>query len=91
MPGGHPLVGESLDVPDLFPYDCYRAVTVLSDTDSVPLDSFTEVLLADDFGADLAHLDVAGTRGTRTSSTTAWTGTTCRSLGARWCTPVTSQ
>ena len=56
MPGGHPLVGESLDVPGLFPYDCYRAVTILTDADSVPLDGFSEVLLADDFGADLAHL-----------------------------------
>ncbi|MDP8949308.1 MAG: hypothetical protein M3N00_03565, partial [Actinomycetota bacterium] len=56
IPGGHLLVGESLDVPNLFPYDCYSAVTILSDADSVPLDSFSEDLLTDDFSVDLALL-----------------------------------
>ncbi len=50
------MVGESLDVPNLFPYDCYSAVTILSDADSVPLDNFLEDLLADAFSADLAQL-----------------------------------
>jgi UDPglucose--hexose-1-phosphate uridylyltransferase len=50
------LVGESLDVPNLFPYDCYSAVTILSDADSVTLTSLSEDLLAGAFSADVAHL-----------------------------------
>jgi len=56
IPGDHLLLGESLDVPNLFPYDCYSAVTMLADADFVPLDGFSEALLADDFSAHLAHL-----------------------------------
>jgi UDPglucose--hexose-1-phosphate uridylyltransferase len=56
IPGGRLSVGEALVVPNLFPYDRYSAVTVLSDADFVPLEGFTETLLADAFSADLAYL-----------------------------------
>ena len=54
--GGRLSVGEALVVPNLFPYDRYSAVTVLSDTDFVPLDGFSEDLIVDAFRADLAYL-----------------------------------
>lgn len=56
IPGGRLSVGEALVVPNLFPYDRYSAVTVLSDADFIPLDGFSEDLLADTFQADLDYL-----------------------------------
>jgi UDPglucose--hexose-1-phosphate uridylyltransferase len=56
IPGGRLSVGEALVVPNLFPYDRYSAVTVLSDADFIPLDGFSEDLLADAFRADLDYL-----------------------------------
>src|ERR687884_639394 len=55
IPGGRLSVGEALVVPNLFPYDRYSAVTVLSNADFVPLDGFTENLLTYAFRADLAY------------------------------------
>jgi UDPglucose--hexose-1-phosphate uridylyltransferase len=56
VPGGRLSVGEALVVPNLFPYDRYSAVTILSEADFVPLRGFSEDLLADAFSADLAYL-----------------------------------
>ncbi len=56
IPGGRLRRGEALVVPNLFPYDRYSAVTVLSDTDFVPMDGFSEGLLVDAFGADMEYL-----------------------------------
>jgi hypothetical protein len=56
IPGGRLSVGEALVVPNLFPYDRYSAVTVLSNADFIPLDGFSEDLLTDAFRADLAYL-----------------------------------
>ena len=56
IPGGRLARGEALVVPNLFPYDRYSAVTVLSDRDFVPLDGFSEGLLVDAFGADMEYL-----------------------------------
>lgn len=56
IPGGRLAVGEALVVPNLFPYDRYSAVTILSDADFVPLNGFSEKLLADAFRADLEYL-----------------------------------
>jgi galactose-1-phosphate uridylyltransferase len=56
IPGGRLGRGEALVVPNLFPYDRYSAVTVLSDADFVPLDGFSEDLLVDAFGADMEYL-----------------------------------
>src|SRR5215213_3885583 len=57
IPGGRLSIGEALVVPNLFPYERYSAVTVLSDADFVPLDGFSEDLLADAFRADLLYLE----------------------------------
>ena len=56
IPGGRLSRGEALVVPNLFPYDRYSAVTVLSDADFVPLNGFSEGLLVDAFGADMEYL-----------------------------------
>jgi UDPglucose--hexose-1-phosphate uridylyltransferase len=56
IPGGRLSVGEALVVPNLFPYDRYSAVTVLSNADFIPLDGFSEDLLVDAFRADLDYL-----------------------------------
>lgn len=56
IPGGRLSVGEALVVPNLFPYDRYSAVTILSDADFIPLDGFSEDLLVDAFRADLEYL-----------------------------------
>lgn len=56
FPGGRLARDEALVVPNLFPYDRYSAVTVLSDADFVPLDGFSEGLLVDAFGADMEYL-----------------------------------
>ncbi len=56
IPGGRLARGEALVVPNLFPYDRYSAVTVLSDADFVPLDGFSQRLLVDAFGADMEYL-----------------------------------
>lgn len=56
IPGGRLARGEALVVPNLFPYDRYSAITVLSDADFVPLDGFSEDLLVDAFGADMEYL-----------------------------------
>ncbi len=56
FPAGRLSRGEALVVPNLFPYDRYSAVTVLSDSDFVPLDGFSEGLLLDAFGADMEYL-----------------------------------
>ena len=56
IPGGRLSLGEALVVPNLFPYDRYSAVTVLSDRDFVPLDGFSQELLVDAFGADMQYL-----------------------------------
>lgn len=56
IPGGRLARGEALVVPNLFPYDRYSAVTILSDDDFVPLTGFTERLLTDGFGAGLEYL-----------------------------------
>src|SRR3954466_3683349 len=56
IPGGRLSVGEALVVPNLFPYDRYSAVTVLSNADFIPLDGFSEDLLVDAFLADLDYL-----------------------------------
>ena len=56
IPGGRLSRGEALVVPNLFPYDRYSAVTILSNEDFVPLDGFSEELLVDAFGADMAYL-----------------------------------
>jgi UDPglucose--hexose-1-phosphate uridylyltransferase len=55
--GGRLSVGEALVVPNLFPYDRYSAVTIVSETDFVPLDGFSEDLLANAFRADLGYLE----------------------------------
>ena len=57
IPGGRLAVGEALVVPNLFPYDRYSAVTILSDADFVPLNGFSEKLLVDAFHADLEYLE----------------------------------
>ncbi|QIN78646.1 hypothetical protein GBA65_09055 [Rubrobacter marinus] len=56
IPGGRLGRGEALVVPNLFPYDRYSAVTVLSDEDFVPMTGFSEGLLVDAFGADMEYL-----------------------------------
>ena len=56
IPGGRLSRGEAIVVPNLFPYDRYSAVTVLSERDFVPLDGFSEELLVDAFGADMEYL-----------------------------------
>lgn len=56
VPGGRLARGEALVVPNLFPYDRYSAVTVLSDADFVPLGGFSERLLVDAFEADMEYL-----------------------------------
>ena len=56
IPGGRLSRGEALVVPNLFPYDRYSAVTILSESDFVPLDGFSEGLLVDAFGADMEYL-----------------------------------
>ena len=53
IPGGRLSRGEATVVPNLFPYDRYSAVTVLSKSDFVPLRGFSEGLLVDAFGADM--------------------------------------
>lgn len=59
IPGGRLKRGEALVVPNLFPYDRYSAVTIISDADFIPLGGFTEQLLADAFGAGLEYLRLA--------------------------------
>ena len=56
IPNGRLARGEALVIPNLFPYDRYSAVTILSDDDFVPLARFTERLLEDGFGAGLEYL-----------------------------------
>jgi hypothetical protein len=56
IPGGRLSVGEALVVPNLFPYERYSAVTIISDADFVPLDGFSEDLLTNAFRADLGYL-----------------------------------
>jgi UDPglucose--hexose-1-phosphate uridylyltransferase len=55
IPEGRLAVGEALVVPNLFPYDRYSAVTVLSEADFVPLGGFLEKVLVDAFRADLLY------------------------------------
>ncbi|MDP8952480.1 MAG: hypothetical protein M3N18_09620, partial [Actinomycetota bacterium] len=56
IPGGRRSVGEALVVPNLFPYDRYSAVTILSKVDFIPLGGFSEERLSDAFQADLGYL-----------------------------------
>lgn len=56
IPGGRLALGEALVVPNLFPYDRYSAVTILSEEDYIPLTDFPESLLIDAFTADLEYL-----------------------------------
>lgn len=57
IPGGRLSVGEALVVPNLFPYDRFSAVTILSKAGFVPLNGFSEDLLSDAFRADLEYLE----------------------------------
>ncbi len=74
IPGGRLARGEALVVPNLFPYDRYSAVTVLSNADFVPLDGFSEGLLVDAFEADMEYL-----RRVRETD-----GSSCRHYSINW-------
>ena len=56
VPEGRLSVGEAVVIPNLFPRDRFSAVTILSDTDYIPLTGFTEEILENAFAADLTYL-----------------------------------
>jgi hypothetical protein len=68
IPGGRLSVGEALVVPNLFPYDRYSAVTVLSNADFIPLDGFSEDLLVDAF----THTTSSSPRHSRPTTSRGW-------------------
>ena len=49
FPGGRLTRGEAFLFPDLYPYDQFNAVTVMTDDHVVPLEDFTERRLLDSF------------------------------------------
>lgn len=56
LPEGRLARGEALLVPNLFPYDVYSAVTIMTREHLVPLEQFSEKILADACGAGIAFL-----------------------------------
>lgn len=56
LPEGRLARGEALLVPNLFPYDVYSAITIMTKAHLVPLAQFSEKILTDACGAGLAFL-----------------------------------
>ncbi len=56
MPEGRMALGESLLIPNLYPYDIYSAVAIMSDRHVVPLDAFDHDLLYNAFSVGLTFL-----------------------------------
>lgn len=48
--------GEALVVPNLFPYDRFSAITIISKADYIPVSGFSNTLLDDAFTAGIAYL-----------------------------------
>jgi len=57
IPEGRLSVGEALVVPNLFRYERYSAVTILSEAGFVPLSSSSEDLVVNAFRADFLYLE----------------------------------
>jgi len=60
VPQGRLRRNEATVVPNLFPYDAYSALTIMTRDHYVPLSAFTEERLSDAFALSLAFLDQAG-------------------------------
>ena len=56
LPEGRLAKGEALLVPNLFPYDIYSAVAIMTDDHVVPLDRFSEQRLSDSFSVGIEFL-----------------------------------
>ncbi len=56
LPEGRLARGEALLIPNLYPYDMYSAVTIMTDNHVVPLDQFSEQRLLDAFSAGIDFL-----------------------------------
>ena len=52
---GRMMEGESLLVPNLFPYDIYSAVNIMTDDHVVPLDKFNDKRLIDSFSVEIGR------------------------------------
>lgn len=60
MGAGRPALGESLLIPNLFPYDVYSSVVIMTDDHVVPLDGFNRQRLDDAFSLGLSFLKKIG-------------------------------
>lgn len=60
LKGGRLTRGEAFLFPDLYPYDQFNAVTVMTDDHVVPLESFTEKRLSDSFQVGIDFLKTIG-------------------------------
>jgi len=56
LPAGRLARGEALLVPNLYPYDIYSSVTIMTDEHVVPLDKFSEEKLFDSFSVGIEFL-----------------------------------
>jgi UDPglucose--hexose-1-phosphate uridylyltransferase len=56
VPSGRMARGESLLFPNLFPYDIYSAVVIMTDDHVVPLEAFTQAHLFDTFRTGIEFL-----------------------------------
>jgi len=56
LPGGRASLGETLLIPNLFPYEAYSGIAIMSNEHMVPLSGFTKEKLSDTFSLGVEFL-----------------------------------